>query len=196
MHATPHRSQLLPSVLAPSSSRGSCCAQGISAFWFTTCNCKKSAEHRPPCSTLPRVVPGGTKVSALTGAQRTGRGSQRDRAGFHSKPATLHLIIRASPSSTQTVLGKRCEGTHAFTFAYISQQNWFQAPGAIVAKFSATRAKPHTGAAQREAPGFRGESTDSLGDNTFLLLGAGHTTQLECTPVPGWRGEKEQQVSG
>lgn len=119
------------------------CAQGILAFWFTTRNCKKSKAHQPPCSTLPRAVPGGTKVSALTGAQRTSTGSQRDRAGFHSKPSALHLVIRASPSSTQTVLGKTCEGTHVFVFAYLSQQNQFQAPRAIVAKFSATGAKPH-----------------------------------------------------
>ena len=33
------------------------------------------------------------------------------------------------------------------------------------------------GAAQIEARVFRGELTDSLGDNTFLLLSFGHTKQ-------------------
>lgn len=54
-------------------------------------------------------------------------------------------------------------------------------PAELVSDSGGTATPPEqnitTGAAQIEAHVFRGELTDSLGDNVFLLLTFGHTKQ-------------------
>lgn len=66
--------------------------------------------------------------------------------------------------------------THTCSGLHGSQQNWFQILGAMAAKFN-TPLNLAARAAQIKAYVFRGELTDSLDDNTFLLLTFGHTKQ-------------------